>query len=128
MNNQSQVDSLAGSEIKNPSGAEQKSLGGMSPELKAKWVAALRSGEYKQGREVLRNGDQFCCLGVLCDIIGLEVLDGVYDPMGYEAARKAIGQHDLSQFWHRNDGAHGTAPHSFHEMADYIEANVPEAK
>ena len=40
----------------------------MDPEIKAKWVAALRSGEYKQGQNFLNKGDQFCCLGVLCDI------------------------------------------------------------
>lgn len=33
-----------------------------------KWVEALRSGEYKQGEEALRNGDRFCCLGVACDL------------------------------------------------------------
>lgn len=33
-----------------------------------KWVEALRSGEYKQGKNRLRsNDDEFCCLGVLCD-------------------------------------------------------------
>ena len=41
---------------------------------KKKWVEALRSGEYKQGKGHLRNEvmdaeDTFCCLGVLCDII-----------------------------------------------------------
>jgi hypothetical protein len=41
----------------------------MNPEYKAKWIAALRSGAYKQGREALRNDDEFCCLGVLCDVI-----------------------------------------------------------
>ena len=33
-----------------------------------KWVAALRSGEYEQGRFNLRYGDTFCCLGVACDL------------------------------------------------------------
>lgn len=33
-----------------------------------KWVAALRSGKYRQGAGVLREGDQFCCLGVACDL------------------------------------------------------------
>lgn len=32
------------------------------------WVAALRSGEYKQAQGQLRDGDRFCCLGVLCDL------------------------------------------------------------
>ena len=34
-----------------------------------KWVKALRSGDYKQGKKVLLTNDgKFCCLGVLCDI------------------------------------------------------------
>ena len=40
----------------------------MKPEIKAKWVAALRSGEYQQGVGRLREENQFCCLGVLCDL------------------------------------------------------------
>lgn len=41
----------------------------MNPEVKAKWLAALRSGEYKQGRGQLHTpGNTFCCLGVLCDL------------------------------------------------------------
>lgn len=42
----------------------------MNKELKTKWIAALRSGEYKQGTNVLRDEDnRFCCLGVLCDLM-----------------------------------------------------------
>lgn len=38
----------------------------MTPELKALWIAALRSGDYKQGTGALRNPDNtWCCLGVL---------------------------------------------------------------
>lgn len=33
-----------------------------------KWVKALRSGKYKQGKHFLRRGDEYCCLGVLCEI------------------------------------------------------------
>lgn len=48
----------------------------INPEIKGKWVAALRSGEYRQGRGSLRKksigGDRFCCLGVLCDIYAKE--------------------------------------------------------
>ena len=44
----------------------------MKPEIKAKWVAALRSGEYAQGTCCLMQntstGPMFCCLGVLCDL------------------------------------------------------------
>lgn len=47
----------------------------MIKEYKEKWVAALRSGQYQQGRGVLRiNGPtgQYCCLGVLCDVMEKE--------------------------------------------------------
>lgn len=40
-----------------------------------KWVNALRSGKYKQGKHALRNlNDEYCCLGVACD---LAVKEGV---------------------------------------------------
>lgn len=45
----------------------------MNPEVKAKWLAALRSGEYEQGqyrlkREFEDGESRYCCLGVLCDL------------------------------------------------------------
>lgn len=40
----------------------------MKPEIKKRWVEALRSGEYEQGTGRLRWGDRFCCLGVLTDL------------------------------------------------------------
>lgn len=46
----------------------------MNPEVKQLWLAALRSGEYTQGRNALAKYDYevgemtFCCLGVLCEV------------------------------------------------------------
>jgi hypothetical protein len=42
----------------------------MNAEIKTLWVAALRSGEYKQGERRLRDPETntFCCLGVLCNL------------------------------------------------------------
>jgi len=48
----------------------------MNQEIKAKWLEALRSGEYKQGMKKLKSGDNFCCLGVLCDIYRKETGKG----------------------------------------------------
>jgi hypothetical protein len=49
----------------------------MDPEIKAKWVEALRSGEYTQGRGSLKDnydGDiKHCCMGVLAEVAGLEL-------------------------------------------------------
>jgi len=38
----------------------------------SEWTAALRSGDYEQCQDVLNDGGGFCCLGVLCEIAGLE--------------------------------------------------------
>jgi hypothetical protein len=42
-----------------------------------KWVEALRSGNYKQGKGCLTNvkatGNEYCCLGVACDVYQKEV-------------------------------------------------------
>ncbi|MDG4783270.1 hypothetical protein O7614_26780 [Micromonospora sp. WMMD961] len=48
----------------------------MDQGIKARWTAALRSGDYGQTTGTLRRGDDFCCLGVLCDIA---VKDGVIE-------------------------------------------------
>lgn len=53
----------------------------MNPEIKARWVKALRSRKYKQGRDslcsVAEDGSKtYCCLGVLTDLViqdGLEI-------------------------------------------------------
>jgi hypothetical protein len=39
----------------------------MTPQ-QLKWIAALESGEYQQGRAALNRGGAFCCLGVACDL------------------------------------------------------------
>lgn len=40
----------------------------MNPEIKAQWLTALRSGDYRQGQGSLKRDGKFCCLGVLCDL------------------------------------------------------------
>lgn len=43
---------------------------GLNRDAAAAWVHALESGKYQQGQGLLRDGDdQFCCLGVACDIV-----------------------------------------------------------
>jgi len=44
----------------------------MKQAIKKKWLAALRSGDYKQTKEALRDEEGFCCLGVLCDVHRIE--------------------------------------------------------
>ena len=48
-----------------------------------RWVEALRSGKYEQGHEALHAGNEFCCLGVACDVfkdelsLSVELEDGI---------------------------------------------------
>src|SRR5579859_2213917 len=64
----------------------------MNLEIKTKWLAALRSGEYEQGQNYLNSDNQFCCLGVLCDIYGKEndiawKVSGVGNAMSMHSSR-----------------------------------------
>lgn len=44
----------------------------MNPKVKAKLIAALTSGKYKQAQGALRTRSGYCCLGVLCDLYAKE--------------------------------------------------------
>lgn len=42
----------------------------MKKSFMKKWVKALRSGEYEQGKfRLVDANDNFCCLGVACDLV-----------------------------------------------------------
>lgn len=43
----------------------------MKKSVAMNWVKALRSGKYKKGKLYLKKDNNFCCLGVMCDISGL---------------------------------------------------------
>jgi hypothetical protein len=60
--------------------ADAERYGTLDRKIKRAWVKALRSRKYKQGREYLRDGNEYCCLGVLCDISGR----GSWDPRPYQ--------------------------------------------
>jgi len=36
------------------------------------WLQALESGKFEQGHRDLRTANRFCCLGVICELEGLE--------------------------------------------------------
>jgi len=48
----------------------------LNTETATRWVAALRSGNYQQGsctlRRMVGGESEWCCLGVLCDLLGDE--------------------------------------------------------
>ena len=98
----------------------------MTPEFKAKWVAALRSGKYKQGRGALRKGDTFCCLGVACDLIDKDGWEDGTFGMGWNGTGcestdlPFINSDEAISLSELNDKERL----SFKEIADYIEHNL----
>lgn len=109
----------------------------MEPALKAKWVAALRSGMYQQGRLRLRSlDDKYCCMGVLCEVAGIpgECGRGVYVYGTGEHASEAIltdrlaksvglSTRQVSTLCGLNDGV-VFPPQTFSQIAEWVEANL----
>lgn len=48
------------------------------------WIEALESGHYQQGTGVLRRGDQYCCLGVACDLAVRAGVAQAFEPAPHE--------------------------------------------
>lgn len=107
----------------------------MDAKLKADWVKALRSGEYRQARGLLKDTTGgFCCLGILCKVTGLEIRDDGFGVVGadtitntamYQPIFDILGGHSKSsQLSTRNDGTSSMRPQTFPEIADYIEGNL----
>lgn len=88
----------------------------MTPELKARWIEALRSGEYRQARNAMnRDNESYCCLGVLC-LVGGVPADGGSFAYGFAWSNGVVA----SEYMALNDKRQW----SFDQIADYIEANV----
>lgn len=105
----------------------------MSPDLKAKWLEALRSGRFMQGHYQLRTlSGKFCCLGVLCVVAGVEINNEGTMPSGtknYDSIRKLGVPWNIEQrLIEMNDGDGGAFgqvdPAEFSEIADYIERTL----
>lgn len=98
----------------------------MNAELKAKWVKALRGGEYRQSKFALKDSQGYCCLGVLAEVAGIEMAS-YNSAVAYEQIRCLIGGEEnkadysvTSPYVEMNDAK----DKSFAEIADYVEANL----
>lgn len=108
------------------------------------WIAALRSGNYKQGTQYLRRvDDTYCCLGVACEISGLvtpirdahicytygqdfynvSLPPSVRNYYGFRSGGgEPSGNKSLKQLWELND----LNNFSFEQIANHVEANWHE--
>lgn len=109
----------------------------MKADVKQKWLEALRSGDYQQGKNVLRSSfgpaNTYCCLGVLCDILpqaewkpyngrwriwhGFEIEES-YVPQNLASELELTHPHQRILARMNDEGR------SFEEIADYIEEYV----
>lgn len=99
----------------------------MKKEFKAKWIAALRSGEYKQTKGHLHDENGYCCLGVLCEVTQPEDWNGFHFD-GYpngEEFREFFGLNPREEtvLIHMNDGFEQPQK-PFSAIADWIEENL----
>lgn len=116
----------------------------MDKEVKVKWLEALRSGEYKQGKLALHDiGDNtYCCLGVLCETLYIPSdVKGIYyfheseDPTEVEHDGKyyesqdhesipgqfmGVSQQNINHLIEMNDDGN----YSFKTIADWIELTL----
>jgi hypothetical protein len=86
----------------------------MNPQVKEKWIDALRSGKYEQGSEKLRGADGYCCLGVLCDLYSQEK-NQEWDFRGYSENSEEESP-DTMDYWYF-DGESEFLPDSVREWA-----------
>lgn len=99
----------------------------LEPELKAKWVTALRSGDYKQGTNYLLTYEvnpkgTYCCMGVLGCMQGIEAkwltnrmhLSDIY------GAPHVLPERMETFLASLNDGSKWT----FAQIADWVEVNL----
>jgi hypothetical protein len=96
----------------------------MNEQLKAKWVEALRSGDYRQGRTFLYHpkDESYCCLGVLCVLHGDRL-----DKLSYTCTTNITWfdtGFDEKMASYLGDTMNDFEGKSFAEIADFIEENL----
>ena len=117
----------------------------MNKDIKDKWIEALRSDKYTQGKGYLHQvqDNSYCCLGVLCDILDVPKQNdceyrsadgdiyryGTNDTSVFSMPANIahqIGIDDVVQgkLQNMNDGNDDMRSHSFTEIANYIEKNL----
>jgi hypothetical protein len=109
----------------------------MNQEIKQRWIEALRSGEYQQGKDSLFHCGKFCCLGVLTDLYikeyGLQWKQDSADLWSFEEEGGTLPQ--SVQDWSGIDAPNPMILHnfatdhndhynaSFKDIAEYIAAD-----
>jgi hypothetical protein len=94
-------------------------MSSIDKDIKEKWVEALRSGEFKQGRGQFQSRGALCCIAVGFSIVApSEDITRHTTACGMDALGLTEKQKNALVLMNDDDGK------SFAEIADYIEANL----
>ena len=95
---------------------------GMPIEVRDRWVAALRSGEYEQTNRTLhdRATGAFCANGVLLDTLSYDWGNSAMSG-SYKRVNELLGDVNRVRVENLNDGFGW----SFERIAEWVEQNVP---
>jgi hypothetical protein len=102
----------------------------LDPEYKKKFVAALRSGNYRQCKEALKKDGGYCCLGVAAVVAGYtinESLDTVERPdgsRGQTGGYSALADFGLTREIRGPLVKMNDSDKTFDEIADHIQTNL----
>jgi len=103
--------------------------------LQTKWVEALESGEYPQGRLCLKSADGYCCLGVANEVMGIkshkDEMDDIFyygeDSVYPNSTYKQIGLKDgFGSFGETCLASQNDNGKSFKEIAELIRKHKDE--
>lgn len=110
--------------------------------MRDKWIAALESGEFPQGKGALRSDRGYCCLGVACEVYRRETGIGEWVPGDGAWVFKITGYYESAilplslvevfglkdQYGSSNDGSLGLTTKNdtgscFAEIADLLKGD-----
>lgn len=99
----------------------------MKKELRDEWIAALRSGKYKQTQANLCNIHGYCCLGVLASVAGKtdEEMQGLGSLANLEFDHGLGEYQDKSSLQYTLADLNDDKKLEFTGIANFIEQNVP---
>lgn len=92
----------------------------MKAAYKQKWLKALRSGKFNQKQGLLKIGNGFCCLGVLCEVTGTNFQLGQCQLKEEQLTKFGLKENTQQTLIKMNDIKRFT----FKQIASYVSKNL----
>jgi len=93
----------------------------LTKKLKQKWIEALKSGDYIQGKGFLYMNNTYCCLGVLRKIARIQTTsDYLLSDYKEDSCIRGLSTDEQNKLADMNDNQ----SKNFNDIAKYIEENI----